>query len=474
MQIIGEHKVKLILLSGLKALAIAFFILFNPLGLKNTSQEQSEMLYLDMTASTFDAKLDSAVVVLLDEYTLEKYHLNYPVDYRSLSRILRSISSHNPNSIFIDILQNYQHSKELDYWLKHLKKSNERHPTYLAQDLEFDKEWRLNDKENIRYKLSQNTTLVPVSWRGPSNRYPLTISHDGQNYKTTALLMYEKYCESANCQLFQSAENYDESMVVRWNNKNNNEQMAFLNVADGCEFQQRSMLQAFRRHVTYGFQNKKEIDEHRVKCPPILTLSADDFLAPNATGNQDLRKVIENKSVFIGYDLLGSSDLVVSPVHNQLPGVFYHAMAFVNLVSMDTKYWRSPNVIGKCPIVGECNFSYYDLIQILLYAVVIGFSLYLKKSYALYSDSEMKKLLTSSVLFLVVVISVIFLIVFFQYTAGPANWIALISILIISVSMLIKPMCIFIYQWFLINSRRKISIILNKLLIVKINLMVKK
>ncbi|MDW2458130.1 CHASE2 domain-containing protein, partial [Vibrio sp. 1249-1] len=77
---------------------------------------------------------------------------------------------------------------------------------------------------------------------------------------------------------------------------------------------------------------------HRVKCPPILTLSADDFLAPNATGNQDLRKVIENRAVFIGYDLLGSSDLVVSPVHNQLPGVFYHAMAFVNLVSMDTKY----------------------------------------------------------------------------------------------------------------------------------------
>ncbi|MCV5959446.1 hypothetical protein OFO30_29110, partial [Escherichia coli] len=80
MQIIGKHKVKLILVSGLKALAIAFFILFNPLGLKNTSQEQSEMLYLDTTASTFDANLESAVVVLIDEYTLEKYHLNYPVD----------------------------------------------------------------------------------------------------------------------------------------------------------------------------------------------------------------------------------------------------------------------------------------------------------------------------------------------------------------------------------------------------------
>ncbi|MGF1764034.1 CHASE2 domain-containing protein [Aliivibrio kagoshimensis] len=467
----SKHKVKLILVSCLQALVISIFILFNPLGLKNTSQEQSEMLYLDTTASSFDAKLESAVVVLIDEYTMEKYDLNYPVDYKNLSRILRSISSHNPNSVFIDVLQNYQHSKELDYWLKHLKKSSEHHPIYLAQDLEFDKQWRLNNKENIRYKLSQNTTLAPVSWRGPSNRYPLMVSHNGQNHKTAALLMYERYCESVNCQLFQSSENYDESMVVRWSNKNSNEQTAFLKVADGCEFQQRSMRQAISRHVTYGFQSKKAIDEHRVKCPPILTLSANDFLAQNSKGNQDLRKVIENRAVFIGYDLLGSSDLVVSPVHNQLPGVFYHAMAFVNLVSMDTEYWRSPNVIGECPVVGDCNFSYYDLIQILLYAVVLGFSLYLKKSYVLYSDENTKKLLTYSVLFLVVTTIVVFSIVVFQDIAGPANWITLTSILIISASMLIKPVVINIHQWALINLKSKN---IGKLLILRFKVMVRK
>ncbi|MEF1281393.1 CHASE2 domain-containing protein [Vibrio fortis] len=156
--------------SMLQALLISALILINPLGLRNTSQEQSELVYLDVTASSFDAPLKSAVVVLIDEYAIEKRNLSYPVDYRNLSRILKAVSGYNPNSIFIDILQSYPHSDDLDYWARALKKAGENQPVFLAQDLDFDKSWRLNNTETARHKLNQSATLTPVSWRGESNR----------------------------------------------------------------------------------------------------------------------------------------------------------------------------------------------------------------------------------------------------------------------------------------------------------------
>ncbi|HGY9584523.1 TPA: CHASE2 domain-containing protein [Vibrio harveyi] len=430
------------LYSLLQAFLISCFILFNPLGLKNTSQEQSELVYLDVTASSFDARLDSAVVVLIDEYTIESRNLTYPVDYHSLARILRAISGYNPNSIFIDILQSYPHSKDFDYWANTLKRVGKNHPVFLAQDLDFDKSWRLNDPNNARHKLSQSAILTPVSWRGEPNRYPLTINHNGEIYPTVAMTVYEEFCKTSDCKLFKSNEPHDEPMVVRWNNKYSDKQLDFLNVKDGCQSNQRTFIEAFEKHIVSTFQSKEDLAELRVQCPPILTLSASEFLEGNATDNQALRDVIRDRAVFIGYKLTGSSDLVTSPVHGQLDGVFFHAMAFVNLVSLDDDYWRSQNAIENCPIAKNCDFSRFDLLQALLQTVILGVSIYLK-NHQYRDDSEVNAptigAFITFVLFSVIVCAVVLNI---QEATGPANWIALTSITLISVSMLIKPMLI--------------------------------
>ncbi|WP_231576278.1 MULTISPECIES: CHASE2 domain-containing protein [Vibrio] len=440
------NKRLMMLYSMFQALMVSLVILINPLGLKNTSQEQSEMVYLDVTASSFDAHLESAVVVLIDEYAIEKYKLNYPVDYRNLSRILRAISGYNPNSVFIDILQSYPHSEGVEYWAQTLKKAGENHPVYLAQDLDFDKDWRLNDKENIRYKLSQNATLTPVSWGGEPNRYPLTINHNGQTYKTTAMTMYEEFCKTSDCQLFKNSEAHDEPMVVRWSNKNSDKQLEFMDITDGCKSSERGLLEAIGKHVTHGFQSKKNLAELRVLCPPILTLSAAELLAPSGTDSQALRDAISNRSVFIGYKLTGSSDLFYSPVHGQLQGVFYHAMAFVNLVSLDEKYWRSQNNIDNCPIFKNCNFSHFDLIQTLLQTIVLGFSIYLKNHQNINGREDKVPSTENFVHFGLLLVIAWALVLYFQEAAGPANWIALMSILFVSVSMIVKPLLIREFQ----------------------------
>ena len=115
-------------------------------------------------------------------------------------------------------------------------------------------------------------------------------------------------------------------------------------------------------------------------------------------------------------------------------------MAFVNLVSLDEDYWRSQNAIENCPIAKNCDFSRFDLYQALLQTIILGVSIYLK-NHQLRDDSEVNAPSTGVfiifVLFSVIVCAVVLNI---QEATGPANWIALTSITLISVSMLIKPM----------------------------------
>ena len=72
-------------------------------------------------------------------------------------------------------------------------------------------------------------------------------------------------------------------------------------------------------------------------CPPIATLFASALLSPAedpALGpdNEQLFELLADSFVFVGGDFRGSGDLITTPMHTQLPGVYYHAAAFDNLV----------------------------------------------------------------------------------------------------------------------------------------------
>jgi hypothetical protein len=72
-------------------------------------------------------------------------------------------------------------------------------------------------------------------------------------------------------------------------------------------------------------------------CPPIATLFASALLSPAedpALGpdNEQLFDLLADSFVFVGGDFRGSGDLITTPMHTQLPGVYYHAAAFDNLV----------------------------------------------------------------------------------------------------------------------------------------------
>ncbi|MEF1281394.1 hypothetical protein QTO05_20110 [Vibrio fortis] len=140
--------------------------------------------------------------------------------------------------------------------------------------------------------------------------------------------------------------------------------------------------------------------------------------------------------------MTGSSDKITSPVHGQLDGVFFHAMAFVNLVALDKDYWRSPKAIENCLISENCGFSRFDLIQTFLQAIVLGISIYFKNHRNIIGSETNTSPISNFMVFLLLSVIVSAFVLYVQEKGGPANWIALASIIIASGSMLFKPFLI--------------------------------
>ena len=75
-------------------------------------------------------------------------------------------------------------------------------------------------------------------------------------------------------------------------------------------------------------------------CPPVATLFASALLSPTedaslGVGNEELIKLMDGSFVFIGGNFRGAGDLMTTPLHTRLPGVYYHAVALDNLFAFD-------------------------------------------------------------------------------------------------------------------------------------------
>lgn len=75
-------------------------------------------------------------------------------------------------------------------------------------------------------------------------------------------------------------------------------------------------------------------------CPPVPTLFASALLDPAVdptlgASNEQLFELLDGAFVFVGGNFRGSGDLMSTPMHRLLPGVYYHAVALENLIAFD-------------------------------------------------------------------------------------------------------------------------------------------
>lgn len=86
---------------------------------------------------------------------------------------------------------------------------------------------------------------------------------------------------------------------------------------------------------------KEEPLEVKEECPYTNTVSVAHVLG---TFDPDVEQAIRNKAVFYGGGFDVAADRVVSPTYQDLPGVYLHAMAYDNLLSLGKNYKRADRV----------------------------------------------------------------------------------------------------------------------------------
>jgi len=105
-------------------------------------------------------------------------------------------------------------------------------------------------------------------------------------------------------------------------------------------------------------------------CPPVATLFADALLNPEldpALGldNDTLFNITQGSFLMVGGNFRGSGDLITTPLHTLLPGIFYHAVALQNLLAFEgqpkvRKEFRAPKLL----------FYGFDLLVLWLLAAI--------------------------------------------------------------------------------------------------------
>ena len=105
-------------------------------------------------------------------------------------------------------------------------------------------------------------------------------------------------------------------------------------------------------------------------CPPVATLFATALLSPAedpalGAANEELFRLADRSFLLVGGNFRGTGDLITTPLHTLLPGVYYHAVALENLLAFDgrpkvRKEFRTPKLA----------FYTYDLLVLWVLAAI--------------------------------------------------------------------------------------------------------
>ncbi|HAS6347179.1 TPA: CHASE2 domain-containing protein [Vibrio vulnificus] len=422
----------------LKALITTSLILLvfivDPLGIRNSASNHYEDHILRLWSPFFSDRVsDQIVVVLIDDQYIESTN-TFPVSYYNLARLLKTISRFEPQSVFYDILQHHEHSDGLERWLSTL--ASQPFPIFMASNAAYDTPERLSDPNSLRHKIANVAQLAAVSWSDEGRYYPLSVPWNGTGMTTVAAAMYQNWCEqSSQCKSHYLA-NMDDALIVQWSNKHAPDQDKFFPLDVSCGKESLSQWQQFKEllaiSLTQGIRDKNDVDETlRKRCPPFLTIAASTLRAPGAAGSADLKQAIQGKIVLVGYHLTGGVDVVVSPVHGTLPGVYFHAMALDNLVTLQGEYWRSPDDIGLF------NLSIADIVEISVQTIVLFLVIWFRFNFLEQRQSEQfdaRQKVWAAFVPMVIIIAVIFVSVVishFVLHVGAPNWYGLVLIIFI-------------------------------------------
>ena len=336
---------------------VGWFVLqFNPFGISNKSDLASQDAVYRLLAPNYHSLArDSIVVVLLDEtaiqdlYDWKVFHANeWPVRYRDHAYLLGRILSFEPRALFVDVFFRRERSTDDSFpsLLRTLRRGHERHGVEVLLAGNFPGV----SLTETQQALEEVADLSLNGWSGFGKSYPLRI---GDEF-STAYELYQRAClrqfPLAACRGDPLRDAHLEdgaALSVYWGSHAPEPLFPEFSRA-GCEPFAGTLWEVLVQAVHglgQGLVGGLDAEQARVKCPYHGVIFGNQLVAVIKRGTpqqkEALREAISGKVVLYGLALDGLHDVVDSPVHGQLPGVFLHAMALDNLMSRGKEYIRA-------------------------------------------------------------------------------------------------------------------------------------
>lgn len=336
----------------------------DPFGMSRAAENYSDGLVQKVVSSFYPAAgQDQVVVVLIDEATLHSRGESWPPRYAYYQDVVRRVIKQKPAVVFMDLLledrRSYDDSLEPARQSLRQLLANSEVPFYLAK-LDPEAPGVFADIPKV------NTALA--GWSGHAEHYPLLVGPghlyaDGQRLNSqpdsddehcsvansipsAALQLYRamcargaaEHCAPANseafCQTMAIQWGRDVAPVVAERDLISSAQCSPDNPGWGVRLV-RAAQSAFAALIS-GV-DEQALRRIRQPCPYTITVKEEDL------ASEKVRGLLEGKAVLIGQSLPGIHDIVQSPVHGQIPGVYLHAMALDNLLNWDAGYFKAEN-----------------------------------------------------------------------------------------------------------------------------------
>lgn len=330
---------------------LGFFVIYsNPLGLSDLfeikSQEAVTKILSPWYPFSAQGHNEKVVVVLVNAKSLDLISKlpapqkivqanEWPILYSDHANIFKTISSLSlPKQFFIDIefhrIRNTDKSfPKLIKTLGVLKEENNIQFLHAVGSPGEKIGTEVNDQ------LTKVSTPTYNGWKGSFVALH-QLNPKGKTLFSPALQMYS----NLEPQKVIDTTMFDKEMFVFWDDTFDSKKYDMSSIKYKAEDSSSRILESLK-HL---FMQLLSIDDDSQTSYSQRVVHLDELqqmVNHGKEGEEKIKAIFDGAHVFYGADYIALGDKVFSPVHGYIPGVFYHAMAFENLLEFGDGYFKS-------------------------------------------------------------------------------------------------------------------------------------